>query len=169
MLLSDLLLEEAQSWWYPPDLRKQGKHEEAQNRERKSIASTLKNLKDAKKNGGWCSVGRGGCTLHTKPGVQVSSYGNMDSTYPQACLIMGIAVIDTTTITDSEISQSILFPMAAITPDDPPWRSCSYAPLNVVAALYAALGATLHNITPDWYAAQQVRNLPSAVHNFLRR
>jgi hypothetical protein len=163
MLLSDLLLQKAQLWWYHKQLRDQGNTEEANRRERLSVLSTLRDLKNAKKNGGWCSVGRGGWTLHPKPGVQVSNYGDMESEYPQACLILGIPVIDSTTIPDSKITVTPMFPMASLTPDDPPWGSCSYAPVAVVAALYAALGATLHNIKPDWEGVRNVKKLPESV------
>lgn len=164
MLLSDLLEKNAKDWWYHKELRRQGKVEEAQKRERMSTRSILKDLKDAKANDGWCSVGRGGWTLHPRSGVTVSNYVGMDSCYPRACIMMGIPVIDSTTIPDSEISQSILFPMAAINPDLPPWGSCSYAPVAVVAALYAAIGATLYHIKPDYGRAREhVRKLPDSI------
>jgi hypothetical protein len=163
MLLSDLLLEKAQNWWYHKQLRDQGNIEEADRRERLSILSTLRDLKDAKKNDGWCSVGRGGWTLHPRAGTSVSCFGGLDSEYPQACLIMGIQLIDTTTVPDSEIMKSCLFPMASMIPDEPPWGSCSYAPVAVVAALYEVLGATLHNIKPDYRKAfYGVRKLPDS-------
>jgi hypothetical protein len=123
----------------------------------------LKDLKDAKKNGGWCSVGRGGWTLHPRVDTRVSGHGGMGSEYPQACLIMGIALIDSTTIPDSEISKVVLFPMASLTPDDPPWGNCSFATVEVVAALYKALGATLYNIKPDWDGVKNVKKLPESV------
>jgi hypothetical protein len=163
MLLSDLLNQKAQDWWYHKQLRDQGDTEEAQRRERLSILSTLIDLKDAKKNGGWCSVGRGSWTLRPRPGVTVSCVGGLDSVYPQACLIMGIQLIYTTTIPDSEIMTSILFPMASSSPDAPPWGSCSYAPVAVVAALYSALGAVLYNIKPDYEGVKNVQNLPESV------
>jgi hypothetical protein len=166
MLLSDLLLQKAQLWWYHKQLRDQGNIKEADRRERNSIASSLRDLKDVKKNGGWCSVGRCGWTLHPEPGVQVYNLGTMESEYPRACLILGIQVIDTTTIPDSEITATPMFPMASMTPDDPPWGSCSYAPVAVVAALYAALGATLYNITPDWQGVRNVKKLPESIRVF---
>jgi hypothetical protein len=168
MLLSDLLLGKAQNWWYHKELRRQGKIEEAQDKERRSVLSTLRDLKDAKANGGFCTVGRGGWTLHPRAGTICSNYGGMESEYPRACLMMGIPLINSLTVPGYEISKAISFPMASLKPSEPPWGWCSFAPFEVVAALYACLGATLYNIQPDWDGARtQVRNLPETVINFL--
>ena len=77
----------------------------------------------------------------------LSGYGGLDAPMPQACLMLGIPVLDTTAISDNLIMQSISFPMATNgQPDESPWGSMSYAPLDYVAGLYAAIGATVYNL-----------------------
>lgn len=153
MLLSDLLLEKAKDWWYYKHLRDQGHIQEAMAKERRSILSTLRNLKDAKANGGFCTVGRGGWTLYPRPGVTVSNCGGMESEYPQACLLMGIPLINSLTIPDSKIFKILSFPIPSLRPNCPPWGSMSFAPIEVVAALYKSLGATIYNIHPAYNCA----------------
>lgn len=63
---------------------------------------------------------------------------------------LGIPFVDSTTIPDDLIIKTIGFPMFPSKPeesDTAPWGSLSVAPISVVAALYARIGATVRNIT----------------------
>jgi hypothetical protein len=106
-------------------------------------------------------VGRGGVTVYIdeKPdgSCRLSSYGR---TYVDEAIKAGIPVIDTTAVSDDRIFDSLKFPMV---PDKPgrehagPWTGMSFAPIPVLAALYKNIGATVHNVEPDFEGAKNVR------------
>jgi hypothetical protein len=146
MSIYRILDESARSWWYHRDLRKAGNTREARKRERFSIRGHVRDLRRARDDGGYLSVGRGGWSLHYPNGT-LSHYGGLDEPIPRCALALGIPVVDTTTIPDSKVYETITIPLAAIgrEPDPAPWGSCSYAPLTEVARRKAALGATLYN------------------------
>lgn len=142
-----ILDRDARRWWYNADLRRAGMVKEARNRERDSIKRNAQTLRKALR-GGWLSIGRGGWTLHYEKGARLSHYGGLDEPIPQCCLLLHIPIIDTTTIPDDRITETIRFPMAAFEGecDEPPYNSLSFAPLDHVASLYKGLGATLYNL-----------------------
>lgn len=147
--LNTILKQGARSWWYHVELRKNGNHSEARRREHQSVRSSISSLRETISNGGYLSLGRGGYTLHCSAHSTVSGYGCDTSATVRAAKHLGIPCIDTRTIPDSRIYDTISLPMVALSPDeaDPrPWGSLSRAPLPVVAYLYRALGATVTGI-----------------------
>ena len=155
--LYGILNQDAQSWWHYKALRKAGQVKEARQKERESIRSSVRHLRQTIKNKGHISYGRGGWSLNMGGGGSVSGYG--DSGTFAAALHVGIPFIDTRTIPDSKISKTISLPMISSKPDAAPWGSMSYAPLEVVAAAYETLGATLHNIKPDYSRIDQIKGM----------
>lgn len=155
--LYSILNQDAQSWWHYKALRKAGQVKEARQKERESIRSSIRHLRATIKNGGHLSYGRGGYTLSMGGGGSLSGYG--ESGTVAACVHLGIPFIDTRTIPDSKISKTINLPMISCNPDAAPWGSMSYAPLEVVAAAYESLGATLHNIEPDYSRMDQIKGM----------
>jgi hypothetical protein len=67
----------------------------------------------------------------------------------RACVLVGIPVCDSSTISDDDIYKVIKFPMPSVHPDPRPvngeYRSMDYAPVMYVFTLYEALGATVYN------------------------
>jgi hypothetical protein len=67
----------------------------------------------------------------------------------RACVLVGIPVMDSSTIPDELICDTIKFPMPSIHPDPRPvngeYRSMDFAPAMYVFMLYEALGATVYN------------------------
>jgi hypothetical protein len=66
----------------------------------------------------------------------------------RACVLVGIPVCDSSTISDDDIYKVIKFPIASIHPDPRQpggYKSMSYAPALYVFILYEALGATVYN------------------------
>lgn len=145
-----ILDQDARQWWYHQDLRKAGKATEARKRERDSILSHVKTLRQALQNGGYASVGRGGWSIHISDGHKLQGYGQTDEPMIQAAILVGLPVVDSTTISGDDIFETIRMPMVGISHhDQPPYRSLDYAPLKVVAKMYQDLGATIYNLDLD--------------------
>jgi len=144
--LYNLLDTKARLWWYNRELRDKGNTEEARKRERTSIKDSIRVLRQALANGGYCQVGRNGWTIYCAAHSTLSHYGGLDAAMVQACIKVGIPVIDTLTIPDKDIAQTIKLPIIHLGKcDKPPYGSMSYAPLNHVLPLYRELGATIYN------------------------
>ncbi len=146
--LYEILDREARRWWYHVRLREEGKVAEARRRERASIRSSMDRLRETLAGGGYLAIGRGGWTLYVSDNRTVSHYGGIDAPTPQACLLLGIPILDSTTIPDDRLLDLIRLPMVGIQRRDPrPWGAMSCAPFGYVAARQVALGATLY--VPD--------------------
>lgn len=107
--------------------------------------------------------GRGGTTVYfdEKPdgSARLHGYGFSDDELAQIDAL-GIPFIDSRTIPDDRICNAISLPMAPDKPDRhdaAPWGPLSRCPLDVLAWLYADLGATVRNITPRRPAAEELR------------
>jgi hypothetical protein len=73
-----------------------------------------------------------------------------------------IPFVDTGTIPDELAHHMISMPMWPGKPekfDRAPWGSMSYAPIEVAAWMYQALGATVYHITPRKPLPEELRNL----------
>jgi len=151
--LYKLLNDDAKSWWYHHRLREQGQVEEARKLEQESILNDLRHLRLAIQNNGFLTVGRGGWTLHYGKHNRLQGHGcGLDDAIPQACLLLGIPVLDTTTIHDARLDETLSIPIANTDPDPEPeggYGPWDYAPFEVVARLYATLGATIYNIDEE--------------------
>jgi hypothetical protein len=146
MSIYSILNQSAKEWWWHKKLRSEGNVKEARRRERDSIKSHTKYLRETLDNGGYLSIGRGGWTLHISDNHRLSHYGGIERPISQCCLILGIPIIDSTVVNDKDIFRSIKFPMVGILkPTPPPFDSLSYAPLEYVANLYKEIGANLYN------------------------
>lgn len=150
-----ILRRDAQAWWYHRELRERGEVKEAAQRERHSIRENVKALRSARDDG-YLMLGRGGWTLHqykNKGGSACTQgYGDGTRGLPAAARHLGVPVIDTRTIPDHSTLRTIAIPMPVRNPEfaDPaPWSGMSFAPLEVVATAYAALGATVHGVQLD--------------------
>jgi len=143
-----LLRQHAKGWWYFKDLRSRGRHEEARAKEHKSTRSLIGQLRETIKNSGYLSIGRGGWTLHIDDGHTLSHYGGIAADIPQACNLLNIPIIDSTTIGDDLIVQTLSIPLVGIKrTDQAPFHSMAYAPLKQVAQRYKNLGATVYNLS----------------------
>lgn len=156
------------SWWYHAKLRKEGRIAEARKRERQSIRNTVSMLRDALANGGYVRVAPFGTSIHYRDGATASGYLGMDDPTVKACLLVGIPVIDTTTIPeDRRVKFAVSEPMASMTeepdrmccglgrcigstpcdidhdPDD--YGSMDHAPWSWWVAMAKRYGATVHN------------------------
>ena len=159
-----LLDADARNWWANKRDRERGDVAGARQRERESIRNSIQALREARE-GGYLTIGRGGHTLHRydNRSGSASTQGyeqNLEGTTGKCCLLLGIPIIDSTTIPDSIIAQTCSLPMGKRNLemcDAPPWGGMSFAPLPVVAAAYEALGATLYNIEPDREALKHLR------------
>ena len=144
-----ILNEQAKVWWYHRRLREQGLEEEARKREREAILDDVRVLRAALQNGGFLTHGRGGWTLHYGKWNRLQCRcPGLDAAIPQACLLLGIPVLDTTTIPDERIGEVINFPMPNPVPNPEPeggYGPFDHAPFDHVARLYIALGATVYN------------------------
>ena len=141
-----LLDRDARNWWYHAKLRAEGQADEARRRERQSIRENARTLREARDNGGFVHVGRGGWGIHYRDGCTLSGYGGMDALIVQAALQVGILVVDTTTIPDDTIWESVRLPIPSLNQDDgPPYGCLSYAPVSVWVEMYRELGATVYN------------------------
>lgn len=152
-----LLRQHSRAWWYHKQLREQGNAAEARRRENASVRSNVKSLRETIANHGYLTLGRGGFSLHPNDNTYISGYG-CDDGLARIALQLGIATIDSRSIPDSLIHQSIKLPLVRLVSYDPaPWGGMSYAPLPVVAALYQRLGATIHNLEVVEPAPDQLR------------
>jgi hypothetical protein len=150
--LYSLINQHAKRWWYYADLRKKGQLAEARKLERDSIRREVANLRACKATpGGHIGLGRGGASIYTKD-CRVS--GGDNTYYRELGLHVGLPIIDSTTITNDAIYETVSLPMVAVGrgPDPKPetgYGALDYAPLEYVAGLYLALGATIHNLQID--------------------
>ena len=136
---------DARRWWYHRRLRDDGSTAEARRRERASIREQVRRLRTTLANGGYLHVGRGGWSLHVSDASRLEGHGGIGDAIPQACLLVGIPVLDTTTVPDENLLPLLRLPMIGIQRCDPePWSSTSFAPFARVVPRYVALGATLH-------------------------
>jgi hypothetical protein len=97
--------------------------------------------------GGHLSIGRGGFTLHYRDGATLS--GRACEAIKAQCIESGLPVIDSRGVDfDMALQLTLRGPLVAVgrEPESAPWHSLSYAPLNAVAAAYAAAGAEVWNI-----------------------
>ena len=144
--LYKILDTKARNWHYFKELRRRGKTEEARVKERASICDSVRVLRQALDNGGYCQVGRGGWAIYYACHSRLEHYGGIDADMVRACIKVGIPVIDTLTIPDQDIAKTINLPMITLAHwDNSPYNSISYAPLAYVLPLYQALGATIYN------------------------
>lgn len=144
-----LLNRHAKAWWYHAELRATGHRIEARKRERDSIRSDINLLRAVLAvPGGHCGLGRGGASLYAK---DRTLSGGANDYYREVARLLGIPLIDSTTVPDKAIWETVSFPMVAVgrAPDPGPWHGFSYAPLDYVAGLYLALGATVENLKID--------------------
>ena len=86
-------------WWYHRRLREQGRGEEARRRESAQIRDDVKRLRTTLECGGFLINSWGGWTLHYGKRQRLqSSRSGLEGPIPQACLLLGIPVLDLTTI-----------------------------------------------------------------------
>jgi len=146
--LYGILNTKAKNWWYHRKLRKQGQTEEAHRRERAQIRDDVRRLRASLECGGFLINAWGGWTLHYGERQRLQSWRpGLDDAIPQACLLLGISVIDLTTIPEDRIKKVLRLPSPDLLYDpEPPggYRSYQHAPFEYVARLYVALGATLY-------------------------
>ncbi|MBC8248111.1 MAG: hypothetical protein H8E90_00400 [Anaerolineales bacterium] len=135
-------------WWYHRQIREQGRKEEARRRERAQIRDDVVRLRAALECGGFLISSWGGWVLHYGQRQRLqSSRSGLDGPIPQACLLLGIPVIDLTTIPEDRIRAVLRLPSPDLLYDpEPPggYRSFHHAPFDYVTRLYIDLGATLY-------------------------
>ena len=151
--LYSILNDRAKRWWYHRKLRKQGQIEEARRRERAQIRDDVRRLRASLERGGFLINAWGGWTLHYGERKRLQSQRpGLDNPIPQACLLLGIPVIDLTTIPEDRINEVFKLPSPDLLYDpEPVGGYCCYqhAPFEYVVRQYVALGATL-------YAAERI-------------
>jgi hypothetical protein len=149
--LYSILNTSAKNWWYHRQLRKRGEVKEARRRERKAILDDVRVLRAALENDGFLTHGRGGWILHYEKWARHECRGTgLDAAIPQACLLLGIPILDSSTIPDERICKVLNFPMANPFPNpEPPggYGPFDHAPFEYVARLYVELGATVYNLS----------------------
>lgn len=143
-----ILRNDTRAWWYHKQLRDYGHIEKARKRENQSIRSNVSQFREAiVTEGAYLSIGRGGHTLHLH-NCTISGYEDANGPTAQICRKLNIPIINTTTIPDKIVILATKLPLVAVgdKPENPPYGSLSYAPLPVVAGMYAQLGATIENL-----------------------
>lgn len=150
MTLYKLLNTNAMNWWHHRDLRKQGKDKEARMLERKSILSSVRTLRAAIKNEGYCEIGLGGWSIHYDNGCHLAGYGDAKDAMVQAAILVGIPTVDLTTAPRDALYDNVVkMPMIGVNRVDKKpkggWHGFSYAPLDYVFERWAKLGATMYN------------------------
>ncbi len=142
-----ILDQAARAWWYHRQLRAQGRADEARRRERESIHARVSSLNQARANGGFVTMGRGGWTLHIERNHKLQGYGDLSDPVPQCAWLLGLPVLDSTTIPDEKIHLTIPlpFPQVGAIPRAE-YGSFDAAPIEVVAWMYVDLGATVRNV-----------------------
>ncbi len=96
--------------------------------------------------GGHLSLGRGGFTLHFE---NARLEGYECETVKKAAIAAGLPVIDSRYVPfDLAARLAVRGPMIAVNsqPSPRPWHGFSYAPIEVVAAVYRRAGAEVFNI-----------------------
>ena len=144
--LYSILNDRAKRWWYHRHLREAGRAEEARRQERAQIRDDVRRLRASLECGGFLINAWGGWTLHYGERQRLqSSRPGLDAPIPQACLLLGIPVIDLTTIPADRINEVLKLPSPDLLYDPEPeggYSSYQHAPFEYVAQRYVALGAT---------------------------
>lgn len=98
--------------------------------------------------------GRGGHSIYSDSAPasssKLSGYGLNESQLSEIDRL-GIPLIDSRGVPDTRIYDTVSFPIPPSRPDQfdaAPWGPLSTAPIEVIAGLYASIGATVRNITP---------------------
>ncbi len=97
--------------------------------------------------GGHLSIGRGGFTLHYSRGARLSGYDC--ESFKACCIAAGLPVIDSRMVAFEDVVRlAVRGPMVAGGEEvsRPPYHALSFAPLNVVAQAYRAVGAEVFNM-----------------------
>jgi hypothetical protein len=137
----------ARAWWYHRQLREQGRADEARSRERASTRERVSSLKQARANGGFVTIGRGGWTLHIAPNHKLQGIGDLSDPIPQCALRLGLPILDSTTIPDDKIHLTVALPFAQVgAVPRAEYDSFDPASIEVVAWMYVDLGATVRNV-----------------------
>jgi hypothetical protein len=138
-----ILDEVARSWWYHKHLRRRDQAEDARRRERESIRSNARYLRESV----YVSIGRYGWTAHAGSSRLSGHYPDLEAV-PRLAARVGLPVLDSRAIPEDLLIQALRIPPAATEgePDPPPWNWLSKAPLAHVAAEYKKLGATVWNV-----------------------
>jgi len=146
-----LLDEAARSWWYHKKLRAGGEVEEARKRERESILSKARALRETMQSGGYFYMGDHGFCLQINDGHTLTGYERSDDLEIfLACKQLGITCIDARNLGERKF-ETIAFPLVAVGDQKPEPREdgsygcLSYAPLEFVCALYRDIGAKIYN------------------------
>jgi len=151
--LYSILNDRARRWWYHRHLRKAGRREEARRRERAQIQDNIRRLRAALERGGFLINAWGGWTLHYGERQRLQSWRpGLDDAIPQACLLLGIPVIDLTTIPEDRINEVFKLPSPDLLYDPEPeggYHPFQHAPFEYLAPRYVALGATAYNIDEE--------------------
>lgn len=142
-----VLRTEARDWWAHKRLREQGHEQQAAQRERESIRSIVKILREAE----MLTIDRSG-NHYICENSRVSHYKRLDDPEIQLAIRLGIPTIDTTTISDANIVRfAVSEPMfcgeamarkerAGEFP-----RAFQYISLREYAKIAKSYGATLYN------------------------
>ena len=96
--------------------------------------------------GGHLSIGRGGATLHFEHGWLS---GCREDVVLAEAIAAGLPIIDSRWVPFDEVwALAVRGPMIAVgrPPSPPPYHALSYAPLDVVAEAYRAVGAAVYNL-----------------------
>jgi len=146
--LYGILNDRTKRWWYHRCLRGAGRREEARRRERAQIRRDVERLRAALECSGFLINAWGGWTLHYGQRQRLQSWRpGLDDAISQACLLLGIPIIDLTTIPEDRINEVLKLPSPDLLYDPEPeggYGSHQHAPFEYVAQRYVALGATLY-------------------------
>lgn len=152
MTLYKILNQEAKSLWFHKLLRKHNSIT-ARPREREFIKSGLKILRECWQNSGYALVLTDGnlWSIYYDDGGKSTGGGGLQSPMIQACIRIGIPVIDMTGVDDHFKVVSI--PLVGLAPEKRairrstglPYLSNSYAPLDYVVEKYKEVGAKIYN------------------------
>lgn len=155
----------AREWWYHKQLRADLQTVEARRKERQSIRSKVKALRDCLETGGFYVIGYGGSSLHIgqheetytngkryTTSCTVDGWGDIHGVTAFCCLRLGIPIVDLTSIDqfneglwDAVIKGPMMVPKSS-PKDPPPYTSLSYCPFEYKAKIYKALGANVYNM-----------------------
>lgn len=99
-------------------------------------------------------VGMAGFVLHLGPGLNTLTGTDVEDLFGEA-LAKGLPIIDVRLIPEPEqirLAHELPMPAVGCTPTPPPYGPLSRAPLEILAAVYAAAGARLANL-PDIFGS----------------
>ena len=147
MTIYGILDASARLWWYHRQLRESGRVAEARQCERASIRDHARDLRKAQLNGGFVTIGRGGWTLHMERRHTLKGYGDLSDPIPQCARLLGLPIVDSTTIPDERLDCTLALPFAQVGAlPRVEYGSFDPAPIEVVAWMYRDLGATVFNV-----------------------